>query len=394
MHSDLEKENAQLKVRVNFLEDILNDVILRRRIELNELERKIKQRPKSFSTLKSNSNPFNKVNGNDAEEIKEEELVERENLFGECYTEKRNLRRLVSESRIRGVSFRDTNEVVRNKARRVSKLNPVLMQLDSNTHNCSKLPLDLSIESINKPEPEKSDSMYDRLIHLNKEEDKKDEVLIKNYSAANNTTKKELTDTEDDVATINNSKITNEDRGVIEERVSSLKKLLNKKYVESKLQAYTFITDNEIKSVAALSIMPSKSFNLSEPSLINDDKPNKKPSDTQCVLDKEDSVKQVEDVMNEVINKNEKNNSISIIKELKSIKIRNEVKSPYNFVKEKHTKAETLPYNIERNSNEFYNKIMEDTNHDFNRKDREGLKERIDEIRRELNAHSVDSNIK
>jgi hypothetical protein len=316
-----------------------------------------------------------------------EELVEERNLVGECFTKKGSL---ISEGEMKGTSFEDRSEATQSRTKRASKLNPVLMQLGT-THNCPELPLDLSIESISKPEPEKSDSMYDRLIHLNMKEENKDEINESPVKTnINNTLNKELTYTEDNTATINNSRNVE----VIEERVSSLKKLLNKKYVESKLQSYTFTTDNEIKSVAALSIMPSKSFNLSEPSLINDERTSKK---VQCLSYKEDLEKQVdgvEDMTNEAMNTSNKNNSLSAILSLKNTKTRNEVRSLYNFVKENYKKGETLSYDIERTSNEFYNKIMKDTNYDSNKRNEENLKERINEISKDLKAQSINTNIK
>eukprot|EP00826_Nyctotherus_ovalis_P062983 TRINITY_DN9198_c0_g1_i4.p1 TRINITY_DN9198_c0_g1~~TRINITY_DN9198_c0_g1_i4.p1 ORF type:complete len:442 (-),score=80.27 TRINITY_DN9198_c0_g1_i4:402-1727(-) len=413
-------------------------------------------------------------------------------VLGECFTERDNLEKLVSMSEVKGVaSLRGHNrsEVgsALNQSKRISKLNPVVLQLDSNINSFSEHPLNLSVQSTEKPEPEKSDSMYQRLIHLNMKEGNAEEIVEDNM--AHKQEELQYSDTEKNPIAMHSSETKNAENSeeIREERVSSLKKLLNQKYGESKLQSYTFTSDNEVKSVAALSIMPSKSFNLSEYSLTNihSDCRNVNtefvPGDAQrvqavqlvkesnkagfrCNMKKsfsttqnphgsesgsiaeelEEPAKQssntVEDITNKVVNTSSPsiNNKepINILKPKRSHKnsmkdkcetimtdrikdnsntkekmrevdkTRNEVKSLHNFLKNNYSKSETLPYNIKRSSNDFYNKIMEDSNvnhttdagtsrikdnlndhvQNIATKEDKSLQEKLDEIEKELQS--------
>ena len=316
------------------------------------------------------------------------------NSFEECFTERKSgKKKLITMSETkRTISLRQHKE---NESKHIAKLNPVILRLESSINN-SELPLDLSIQSTDKPEPEKSDSIYERLIHLNMKERNAEEI-------------KDIT-----IYKENNSKVKEE------ERVSNMKNLLNQKYGESKLQSYTFTTDNEVKSVAALSIMPSKSFNLSEFCLTNihsdikntdSDIQGVKENKVKHVMKKSFSVAQnlqenessivmkesannAEDITEEIMNatiqtnnslvtntqghtKVKRNNSNAIIKAefSENRKIRNEVKTLYNFVKRNYEREEALSYDIEKNSNEFYNKIMEDSNADYGTNTKELLKD-------------------
>lgn len=480
----------------------------------------MKQRPKSLSATKQSSsdllsNPFNNITNKkcagkstDVNEVPKKGIKEkhgRANSFGECFAENSSRgRRLVKASEAEGgASFRQQNKseaaVTLNHSKRVSKLNPVLLQLDSSVNNCSELPLDLSLQSIEKPEPEKSDSMYDRLIHLNMKEKNGEEIRNLGIEEDNPSRgREELVDAMDE----SKAQDTSEDSEAAEDRVDSLKKLLNQKYVESKQQSHTFVTDSDVKSVAALSIIPSRSFNLSACSLTNIHSGSRNGSDTQLaakanckelraptvkesnarkcsimkksfsgaqnlvyrsgsgsVAGEESAMKgcegnKAEDITSEVMNatsKTDTENSINTnISEEKQVldasawtggqkrcssnadnlddsgrtlragkdtlassdgfretrKTRNEVRSLYNFVKHNYNLPETLSYDIEKNSNEFYGKIMEDASvnssmHNALLRDKKAengsdlgtrsdaarsLQERIHEISRELRA--------
>ena len=146
------------------------------------------------------------------------------------------------------------------KTKSESKLIPVVLPLNGGD--------DISASSIiyKRPESELSNCIYEKLIHLNIRNDPSLITIETSKEKVDLDKHKEKYIKQENLGSIK-GKANSKNNESMKKKAAGLKSLLKQKYEEFRLQSYTFTTDNEIKSVPTLSIIPSKSINLSENSV-------------------------------------------------------------------------------------------------------------------------------